>query len=226
MNALPSFRIPAILGAVFAAVLAPVLPVAAAPLAPTSYSMPNGDGQASGGTYNYWDRNYTGTGSTTTDGAALSGGLGKLTDGVVSTQPWYLVSNNAGTGDYVGWYSPVTLDPVLTFNFAGSPVINGVTIQLDNTQVGGVYAPRAILIDGVSHSFTPPSAGTVGSISFTGLNLLGGSHTVEFDQQLPSWTFVSEISFDGSSSAIPEPAAIALLGVGLVGLGLARRRKA
>lgn len=48
-------------------------PTLAAPIAPPSYSMPNGDGQASGGSYNYWDRLWTGLSSTTTDGAAPSG---------------------------------------------------------------------------------------------------------------------------------------------------------
>jgi hypothetical protein len=199
-------------------------PVLAASVSPTSYAMPNGDGQAHGGSYNYWDRSYTGSGSTTTDGAALSGGLGKLTDGFISSTPWYLVSNAAGTGEYVGWYAGYTLNPVITFNFAGAPVIDTITIQLDNTYVGGVYAPAAILIDGLSLAFTPPASGSVGSVSFTGLGLLGNSHTIEFDQAFGGWTFVSEISFDGHSSA-PEPASLALLGLGLTGLACARRRR-
>jgi hypothetical protein len=212
-------------GATLSAVLVP-LAVDAAPIAPTSYNMPNGDGQASGGTFNYWDANYNGAGSVTTDGAPLSGGLGKLTDGLVSTQPWYLVSNNAGTGEYVGWIITTTPNPVITFNFAGSLLINTITIQMDNTQVGGVFAPVNILIDGISHSFSAPTPGSVGSVSFAALGLLGSSHTIEFDQTINTpWTFVSEISFDGVA-AVPEPETYAML---LAGLGLldfvARRRK-
>ena len=48
----------------------------AAPLAVTSYDMPNGDGQAHGGTYNYWDATYSGLGSPTQDRSPLSGGSG------------------------------------------------------------------------------------------------------------------------------------------------------
>jgi hypothetical protein len=62
---------------------------------------------------------------------------------------------------------------VIPFKFAGAPVIDTVTIQLDNTWVGGVYSPAAILIDGLSLVFTPPAIGSVGSVSFTGLGLLG-----------------------------------------------------
>ena len=196
----------------------------AGPLSPTSYSMPNGDGQASGGTYNYWDGSYTGAGSTTTDGAALSGGLGKLTDGIVSTSVWYNVSNNAGTGDYVGWFAPVTRNPVITFSFAGNPAIDSIAIQLDNTGAGGVFEPSAILIDGVSKSFSALAPGTVGSVSFTGLGLVGPIHTIEFDQAPSTWTFVSEISFSGSPTAVPEPATWALMSLGVVGLALRRRR--
>jgi len=81
-------------------VVAVSAPASGAVLSPIHYDMPNGDGQASGGTYNYWEAGYSGAGLATTDGAALSGGVGKLTDGVATTQPWFRVSNNAGTGPY------------------------------------------------------------------------------------------------------------------------------
>src|ERR1017187_3056385 len=35
-----------------------------ATLTVSSYDMPNGDGHAQGGTYNYWDGTYTGSGAT------------------------------------------------------------------------------------------------------------------------------------------------------------------
>lgn len=83
----------------------------AAQLTVTSYDTPNGDGQAHNGTYNYWDTPYTGAGDKTTDGLTpgvtpLSGGTGKLTDGVIATLPWYDVSNAEGTGQYVGCQNP------------------------------------------------------------------------------------------------------------------------
>lgn len=197
----------------------------AVPLHPVSYSMPNGDGQASGGSFNYWDRNYTGTGATTTDGAALVGGLGKLTDGVVATLRWDFVSDNLGTGLDVGWLRRVTPDPLITFSFASGITINSIDIQLDNSQVGGVFAPSAILIDGIARAFTAPTIGTVGDVVFTGLALTGSTHTVQFIQSGANWTFVSEIAFDGTTGrVVPEPSTIALLGLGLAGLAMRRRR--
>lgn len=212
------------LSAVAAAVLGfAATSATAAALTVTSYDMPNGDGQASGGTFNYWDRNYTGSGSTVTDGAALSGGLGKLTDGVSATLPWYNVSNNAGTGEYVGWLHFPTPDPTVTFHFAGSPTINDIKIQLDNSGVGGVFAPMSILIDGVNTLFVAPAPGTVGVVDFAGLNLIGGTHTIQFDQAAGNtWTFVSEVTFAGTAG-VPEPATWSMMLVGFGMMGFAAR---
>lgn len=188
--------------------------------------MLNGDGQASGGSFNYWDKAYTGAGATTTDGAALSGGLGDLTDGVVASDFWYNTENSAGTGPYVGWYDAVTPNPVITFNFAGATTVNGISIHVDNSYAGRVFAPGTILVDGVVQTFTAPTIGTIGWINLTGLNFTGASHTIEFDQDpnLRGWTFVSEITFDGG--AVPEPATWTLMigGFGLAGAALRRRR--
>ena len=212
-----------ILGALAAVALA--TPATAAQIYATSYDTPNGSGQASGGSLNYWDIGYTGAGLTTTDGAALTGGLGDLTDGVVATDFWFNTENGAGTGPYVGWYAQRTLNPFLTFNFAGNPFINTISIHLDNSQFGGVVAPAAILVDGASQIFTAPAPGTIGTVNLTGLNLSGGSHTIQFMQpNSNTWTFVSEISFFGT--AVPEPATWAMMigGFGLVGATMRRRR--
>ncbi len=205
-----------------AALTAPT-PAGAAAVFATSYSTPNGDGQASGGTYNYWDRNYTGAGATTVDGAPLTGGLGKLTDGVISTQVWSAVSNVAGTGEYVGWVQRHTPNPVVTFNFVLGTTITEIDVFLDNSQTGGVFAPSSVLIDGISRSFTPPAPGSVGKVAFTGLALTSTVHTIEFDQTPGNWVFVSEVTFGNGIAAVPEPATWGLLAVGLAA-ALARRR--
>lgn len=118
-------------------------PARADVLAPTSYDTPNGFGQANGGQFNYWDLNYTGAGSTTTDGAPLSGGLGDLTDGVVTNQPWFSVENAAGSGPYVGW---TTLDPTIVFHFTGVTAYQTIEVHVDDSDEGGVSAPASILV--------------------------------------------------------------------------------
>ena len=91
----------------------------AVPISAVSYDMLNGNGVASSGNFNYWDLNYSGAGATTVDNAALSGGLGDLTDGVIASDNWINVENLAGTGPYVGWRHVVAPDPKVTFRFAG-----------------------------------------------------------------------------------------------------------
>ena len=209
-----------------AAAMGAAAPAVSAQIFSTGYDMPNGGGNASGGTFNYWDRSYSGAGATTTDGAALSGGSGDLTDGITASQYWFAVENGAGTGPYVGWYKQgqgAQADPVLTFHFSGNPVITSLSAHLDNTGFGGVFGPASVLVDGVGYSFTAPASGTIGWLTITGLNLTGNSHTVQFNQANNGWLFVSEVTFAGS--VVPEPASWAMMiaGFGLVGAAMRRR---
>lgn len=201
-------------------------PALAAQVAVSTYDMNNGGGQASGGSYNYWDKAYSGSGATSTDGAPLTGGTGDLTDGVVASDFWYNVENGAGTGPYVGWYTPGVgqLNPTINFNFSGSPTITSARLHIDNSYVGGVFAPSAIWIDGAAVAWSGPAVGTIGWVDILGLNLTGGSHSLQLFQN-GGWVFVSEVEFFGRGG-VPEPATWALMigGFGLTGAMLRRRR--
>jgi len=206
---------------------------AASPLAPTSYDMPNGSGQAHGGQFNYWDKNYSGSGNTALDNAALSGGLGDLTDGAVTTLNWFSTENPAGTGPYVGW-RPSTMDVPLTvvFHFAQAVDIDHIAIHTDDSGgAGGVDAPASVrVVAGAVDLLFPvvdPSPDT--APFFINLNNVGVSAVTSVALTFNAkneWVFLDEISFDGAVSAVPVPGAVVLLASALPLLRVRRRRAA
>jgi len=199
------------------------LPAAAQTVvAPIAYDMPNGYGQANMGSFNYWDKAYTGSGNTSLDFDPLSGGLGDLTDGVVATGRWDAVENLEGTGPYVGW---AAIDPVITFRFAQAHTFSQVTVWHDDANgYGNVATPQAftVTVGAVSQRFeitdpagdTPLASTLVLGPGFTGDTLALQVH--RFDTA----TMLSEVQI----SAVPEPASAALLAAG-AGLLLALRRR-
>jgi hypothetical protein len=196
-------------------------PAAAVQLFATSYAMNNGNS----GSYSYWDASYNGSGCVTCDGAALSGGLGDLTDGVAASDVWYNVEGaNSGYGPYVGWLSNSTPNPTVTFSFGGAPTINSIRIHLDNSNAGGVSGPAQILVDGVGQSYALPASGTAGWVDLTGLSLTGGNHSVQLINS-NSWVFASEFEFFGFAGGVPEPAAWTMMLGGFGLLGAASRRR-
>lgn len=210
----------------------------ALPLAPSSYDTANGNGTASGGSFNYWDLEYSGAGATSTDGAPLTGGLGNLTDGVVAALNWSATENGGGTGPYVGWCrlcgaAPVA-DPTITFRFTPGAletyVFDTVTLYLDDSNgSGGVQPPSAIGVKiGADPAFSTPVADPSSGDPFSVTIDLGGTIGEQIAIQLfhnNQWVFLSEVSFEGriiirdDFGDVQAPATLALLGAGLVGLG-------
>ena len=206
------------------------LPASAAVLLVSSYDLPNGSGTETGAPVNFHDSTYNGAGNPNSSGAALSGGTGLLTDGVKSTGHW-----DTATNQYVAWYDGAfgTTNPALNFHLAGSPTVNAVTIWFDNIgnptlsgrDYSGVTTPGSVLIDGALQLFTP-LAGSVGPITFGGLNLTGPSHVIQFFQGEGNFTAISEVQFSGIAAPTPEPEAWAsmVVGLGFAG-GIARMRR-
>lgn len=201
----------------------------AAPLTVLSYDMPNGSGQARGGSFNYWDKEYTGgSGSVTTDGAFLSGGKGNLTDGVTTALNWNNIETVAGTGPYVGWRDITTPKPVVKFNFGGVVGIDSVTVHMDDANgVGGVNVPSHIGISTDGINFTDfavndPANSDPFALTLAGLGLTSDAVWVSFTYQ-NSWIFVDEVSF-ANANTVPEPNLLSLIGPSLLAFAASRYR--
>lgn len=201
--------------------------VQAAVQKPTSYDMFNGYGTASGGSYNYWDADYGGSGNPTQDFSPLSGGLGDLTDGVVAGLNWDQVENLAGTGPYVGWRD---IDPVITFHFAQPTSFASLTVHHDDADgYGNVATPDRFVVTVGTKVHTlmisdPPGGAPFASQILLPAGFVGDTLSLQIFRR-DTALMLSEVTFDGQVAAVPEPQTYALLVAGLALVGAVARRR-
>ena len=163
--------------------------------------MPNGET----GAFHYWDDIYSGTGCRTCDSYALSGGVGKLTDGVLGGNNW-----GADPQHWIGW----RIQPTITFDFGTARSLGLLRIHSNNAQHGGVYLWDSLIVefsaDGVSFdnaaNFTT-SAAQRSDLTARFIDVPVPSRTARFVRlrfsHAAEWMFLSEIEFHGPDS--PDP---------------------
>lgn len=129
---------------------------------------------------------------------------------------WGIPGLGLGTSDQYDGGVPAT-DFEISFLHYGSQAIDQTTIGFEATRfvVDGV-AWTPVFVSSSQVSFRAPSGSTLNFGDDFFVNVV-------FDAPIDSSTasFLAVYSFE---ETIPEPAAIAVLGVGLLGLGLVRRR--
>lgn len=203
-------------------------------VAATSYALLNG----SQGTWRYVDYTYASAAcggvcpGANTLGAALSGGLGLLTDGVQAPGGYGTAAFAPGNpqGYYVGWLAPNNAAPTVTFDFASPFAFDVLRIHLEDT--ADVPPPASIMVTMGAQSETYTITDPAGRNPFWAELDLGSYFAAPASQvQLTFayapgavWLMTSEVDFAGVS-AVPEPATIGLVALGLLGVGAASRRR-
>jgi hypothetical protein len=184
----------------------------AATVTPLSYVATPGEGQAQGGSVNYFD-----------DGGR------QLIDGVFGVDNWQANLGNGPAQEWVGWR---IANPVITFDFGSTVRIDSMILGINRANGAGIR----IALDGNANgqSFgileTALADNSRGNLPIVFAQpIVGSTLTLSLADALGSsaWLFLDEIQFRGDpgTAVIPVPGALALLLPGLALLGAAARRR-
>lgn len=176
--------------------VAAAAPLAAQLVVPLNYTATPGEGQAQGGTFNYFDD----TGR-------------QLIDGVFGVHDWTANLGNGNAYEWIGW---ISVNPSLTFNFAATVGVSAVMLGFSRAQGAGIFLPPVVTIGGQTFTLTGNefADGLRQNLTFNLTQPFFGTQLTMslLDNDPGRWIFLDEVQF--TAIAVPEPSAAALLALG------------
>jgi hypothetical protein len=170
---------------------------------------------------------YTYTGGTPAGEAAVpdfeDASFTKLLDGSTGTG-----TNNVFDESWVAWQNGGfggggSITDQITFNFGASVTITKVAFDFMRNDNSNAQLPLSVTIDGTDFPTTDFAADGTGFVSYAG-SFTGSTMVVNLNHPTSNWIFVNEVQFTTNSTA-PEPASLLLVGLGIGGVVLGRRRR-
>jgi hypothetical protein len=230
MNFVRSTIALALASASFAALATP------AEVVPVSYTF---DQRTSSGSYDYYDGSFPGAPYNSAHGTPL---FTELTDGVYGVEGWAADLGHGNAAEWVGWLNK----PSVNIDFDFGQAVNIQQIKVGSTQdrtddvvlpsidvsywngaswvaSASLVVPESSVNDRPAFSTLPHGFLDLGSLNITAQKI---RVTAKFSSNGP-WTFIDEVDFYGTTSAVPEPSTygLVLAGLGVVAATALRKRK-
>lgn len=154
--------------------------------------------------------------TTFADGTLSTNLSGRHPDGFYTVNATTAYNGYGQTGESITFNSAKQLNVLTVSQFSG---LNGVTVALYNNSGNLITQQTAdFLTNPGAHTLTF-NTNDVAKVVF---NNIGGSN-VYGDGRMAGWYYLSNVTYS-DNVAVPEPATLAVFGLGMMGLAAARRR--
>jgi len=158
---------------------------------------------------------------TTFNGGALSSNIsGIVPDGWFETSPTSVTLFYGISGEYIRFDNPVTFQSALLRNITGAPPADAWTLTFQDA--GGTVLDTSVLTLGSVYQTYTFDVPNVSKVTFT----FASGGTDQYGQGfISAWFDMSQATFTTTSVDAPEPASLAVLLIGALGVAGARRRR-